>query len=1217
MQSTQEKSESFEYMEQELTKAIPWTFLDHLNEGVIILETDGVVRYSNPAAGLLLGLSNTTASLQEIYRVVAPYDTGHQLLHPPAKARLQIGSGRVVDIQAKSVPGYANHRLVQLLITPAPPDGQGTAVDHLTALTRINKESDFNTKLQLIVDGLQKTGWNRIVLSLRDKDFQPIKLIMAGFTQAEKQFLQENMLPPETWRELFASQDFERYRRGDCYFIPGESEWARQTLGEVLPDLTATSKHENAWHPKDLLFVPLYDQQRQVIGLLSLDQPINGRRPGPRTLQTIELYAQFGASVIENSLLVQEALDRSREFQTLFEANRAISGILDKNTVVTLMGKHMRRAIDGDGYTIYQWLSTTDNLVILQDYAHPKKFGGEQKETLPVGTKLSLSPNSPIYKAIIDQEPQIISSTEKLELQPFPIWLVAGEPFTAIILPIIMSDDAFGVISLISRDTQHTFTARDLQLLTALSTQASTVLESTLLFEDTYERERFYNAMGRVSLAINYTLDQSALLSLICKESLHIFGVDGAYLWQRENNQFVGNTASGHEELHFPETAVPHTDTNAFVNLIYREGRALFINHVSKNDQVDLRLPRKETIQSVLGVPLKREGEIIGVMVLVDTHNPDRFKDKDITQATTFSVQVAIALQNARMFEELRHFNEELDLRVAERTQALNEESNRVKMLLRISSELAASLDQDRVLNQALNLVNEVVNATQAVIMLINQETDDLVFRAYLGIERPSTTVKESPSGIKRDQGLAGWMIQHRSAVIVHDTADDPRWIDLPSSKDYRSVLGVPLITNEEVIGVMMLFHTETAAFTMQQLDLVEAAAIQVANAINNANLYDLIRDQAERLGSMLRAEQIEAAKNQAILESIADGVLVADDSSHIILANLPASSILDIPREQLLGKTINELLGLYGHAGDMWINTIRDWSENADRVRQWTYLADQLTIEEKVVSVHLSPVLAGSQYFGTVSIFRDITKEVEVDNLKSEFVSTVSHELRTPMTSIKGYADLILMGAAGEMNESQIRYMQVIKNNADRLHMLVNDLLDISRIETNKMVPDLRPLDVSQIVNQVVEGHLHGRIQNQQKEIHIQTEMAPSLPLIHADQAKLTQILTNLLDNAFNYTPAGGQITITAQQSGEFVSVSIADTGIGISEKNIEKIFERFFRSESPEVQSVPGTGLGLAIVNSLVNLLGGKLSVQSKVGKGSIFTFTLPIVIQDSDPA
>ncbi|MCB9421663.1 MAG: GAF domain-containing protein [Ardenticatenaceae bacterium] len=1203
-------------MEQELTPAITWTFLDHLNEGVIILTNDGAVQYSNPAARSLLDLGSSTSSLAEIYQVVAPYDTWHTLLTPPAKVRLQVGNGRVVDIQAKSIPGDYDPPLIQLLISPAASTHQGTAVDHLTALTRINKEPDFDKKLQLIVDGLQATGWNRIVLSLRDKNFQPTRLIMAGFTAEEKRFLQDNMLPPAAWRKLFATPNFERFRRGNCYFIPGDNEWIQEIMGEVLPDLTATSTHENAWHPKDLLFVPLYDQQQQIIGMIGLDQPIDGRRPGPRTLQIIELYAQFGASVIENGLLVQQTLARSHEFQTLFEANRAISGTLDKNTVISLMGKHVRKAVDADGYTIYQWHSAARQLIVLEDYAHLKRFNGDQRPTWPQGTKISLDHNSPVSLVIAQQKPLIAPATNEHSLQPMPPWIKADETFTSIILPIILSEDIFGVIVIVNRNTEKVYSAQDLQLLTALSNQANTVLESALLFEDTYERERFYNALGRVSLAINYTLDQSTLLGLICEESLRIFGVDGAYLWQREGNQFVGNTASGQEKHLFPASIVPITDNKAFVNRVFHEGQAVYINNVAGNHQVHLRLPRKETIQAVLGMPLERDGETIGVMVLVDKNDPDRFSDKDITQATTFSIQVAIALQNAKLFEELRHFNEELDLRVAERTQALNEESNRVKMLLRISSDLATSLDQDRVLTQALSLVNEVVNATQGVIMLIDQETEDLVFRAALGLERPSLP-QEVPSGIKQNQGLAGWMIHNRSAVIVHDTLEDPRWIDLPNSRSYRSVLGVPLITNEEVIGVMMLFHTETAAFTMQQLDLVEAAAIQVANAINNANLYDLIREQAERLGSMLRAEQIEAAKNQAILESIADGVLVADENGRIILANLPASSILDIPRDQLQGKSINELLGLYSHAGDTWIRTIQDWATNSDRLKQWTYLADQLTIEDKVVSVHLSPVLAGSQYFGTVSIFRDITKEVEVDNLKSEFVSTVSHELRTPMTSIKGYADLMLMGATGSMSDAQQRYLQVIKNNADRLHMLVNDLLDISRIETNKTVLDLRPLDVAQVVNEVLEGHLHGRIQNQKKKLAIKTKMAPSLPLVQADQAKLTQILTNLLDNAFNYTPEDGEITVSAWPDGSFVNVSVADTGIGISKKNLHKIFERFFRSEDSEVQSVPGTGLGLAIVRSLIQMHGGRLNVESELGKGSTFSFTLPIVIQDSDPA
>ncbi len=240
----------------------------------------------------------------------------------------------------------------------------------------------------------------------------------------------------------------------------------------------------------------------------------------------------------------------------------------------------------------------------------------------------------------------------------------------------------------------------------------------------------------------------------------------------------------------------------------------------------------------------------------------------------------------------------------------------------------------------------------------------------------------------------------------------------------------------------------------------------------------------------------------------------------------------------------------------------------------------------------------------------------MEVDNLKSEFVSTVSHELRTPMTSIKGYADLMLMGAAGQLSESHTRYMNVIKNNADRLHMLVNDLLDIDRIERKKITLDLRPLDITQIVEQIVEGHLRGRIQHIQKSIHVVTEMAPNLPLVQADFARTTQILTNLLDNAVNYTPENGEIRVSAAATGDFVSVSISDTGIGIAEEHLDKIFERFFRSEAPEVQSVPGTGLGLAIVRSLIEMHGGQLEVKSELGKGSTFTFTLPIVVEESDP-
>ncbi len=326
----------------------------------------------------------------------------------------------------------------------------------------------------------------------------------------------------------------------------------------------------------------------------------------------------------------------------------------------------------------------------------------------------------------------------------------------------------------------------------------------------------------------------------------------------------------------------------------------------------------------------------------------------------------------------------------------------------------------------------------------------------------------------------------------------------------------------------------------------------------------------------------------------------------------MAAINLLEIKREHLIGKSIKEFLGLYGHAGESWFTTIDDWAENADLVEAGTFLADEMQIEEKIVSVHLSPVLAGYQFFGTVSIFRDITKEVELDQLKSEFVSTVSHELRTPMTSIKGYADLMLMGAAGNLSGPQSRYLMVIKNNADRLHMLVNDLLDISRIETGKTTLDIRPLNLSKLIEEIVEGHLNGRIQHANKDIVCTINMAPYMPLVKADRARITQVLTNLLDNALNYTPEAGQIKIGSLVHDNCVYVSISDSGIGIEPEIQTKIFDRFYRSDDPNVQKVSGTGLGLSIVRSLIEMHGGQLDVESTIGKGSTFTFSLPIVLE-----
>jgi signal transduction histidine kinase len=253
--------------------------------------------------------------------------------------------------------------------------------------------------------------------------------------------------------------------------------------------------------------------------------------------------------------------------------------------------------------------------------------------------------------------------------------------------------------------------------------------------------------------------------------------------------------------------------------------------------------------------------------------------------------------------------------------------------------------------------------------------------------------------------------------------------------------------------------------------------------------------------------------------------------------------------------------------------------------------------------------VAADDQFLGTVSVFRDITKEVEVDRMKSDFISNVSHELRTPMTSIKGYADLLLMGAAGPVDKQQEQFLTTIKGNADRLSVLVNDLLNISKLDTGSDRIQSERVEVGVVLDRVLKS-AEMRAGREGKAMRFTLDVPASLPQITADSNKLTQIFTNLVDNAYNYTYAGGSISVSVRDQGDTVLVAIADTGIGIPDEFRERIWERFERNEEHAlVMDVAGTGLGLAIVKTLVEMHNGRVWFDSELGRGSTFYVALPI--------
>lgn len=236
-------------------------------------------------------------------------------------------------------------------------------------------------------------------------------------------------------------------------------------------------------------------------------------------------------------------------------------------------------------------------------------------------------------------------------------------------------------------------------------------------------------------------------------------------------------------------------------------------------------------------------------------------------------------------------------------------------------------------------------------------------------------------------------------------------------------------------------------------------------------------------------------------------------------------------------------------------------------------------------------------------------TREEELDQAKqakAEFVSFAAHELRTPMTSIRGYADMLAKGVLGPLTPEQARFINTIMRNTERMQILISDLQDITKLESGRMQLQMLPTDLSRALKDAQQA-MQEKIEARSQQLTVETP--EGLPQVHADAARVEQILTELLRNASKYTPEGGQIHLQAQPQEKYVRYTVSDTGIGISEEDQKRLFTKFFRSDNPEVREMSGTGLGLCIVKDLVELQGGELTIESQSGEGTTVAFTLPI--------
>ncbi len=947
------------------------------------------------------------------------------------------------------------------------------------------------------------------------------------------------------------------------------------------------------------LGVPLVSKGR-VIGALALDK-VEPNFYANDVVGLLTAFANQAATALDNARLFEEneqrriEIDaRSQRLALLNRISSQLSRTLDLYALYDTLVREVSSALDAPQLALFT-------------------LEPEGSAVLAAHQPASSFPPAPLAAAFARARetlaPIVVEDVETTGLlEPYRESLRRRGTRSTLILPLVASGVPVGMLQIEETRTRRRYTPGEVELAQTLANQAAVALQNARLLVEVQtravelgERNERMTFLNRMANSLSATLDLDLILRQAAGQLVEIFTADHASLMLFDDNRRVGLVEAEHPYVGAVGQRLAIAQDVVAGEVLQRHTLAI------EDIENDLRLSTEFRgnltrcgARSALMAPLVSQGLVVGLFT-VESRTLREFTSDELELSETVAAQIAAALTNAQ-------FASDLETRVNQRTKEVLRERERVETLLQITTELASSLELDRVLHRALHLVTEAVNAAQGSIFLLQQDTGKLIYRAALGSPKVLPTGGEEIP-FRKGEGLVGWVIKNRQPVIIHNLDVDERWKKIVGQNvEHRSALAVPIQWNDEILGALLVYSPSVNAFDDDHLRLVAAASNQVGSAINNAELYRLIRDQAERLGVLLREQQVETTKNRAILEGIGDGVLVADSTGRVTLLNAAAEQIFGLERGLVVGKSVGALNSLFTPDGRTWLDAAARSGLGTDGPRIFTQIE---LLDKRLVTISLAHVVDGDEFIGTVSLIRDVTRDVEIEHIKSEFVTNVSHELRTPITPIKGYVDMLLLGAAGPMSDQQRKLLGVVKSNAERLHTLVNDLLEISRIESGRLKFELRPVSASDILA-VLTDQLRGRSQSEGKPMAIASDIDGRLPAVLADRNRLTQVLANLADNAFSYTPAGGAISFKAwiDANEHEARIDVADTGVGFSAEHQKRLFERFLRAENPLVMAKAGTGLGLSISRQLIEAQGGRLWLTRSVeGEGSVFSLALPL--------
>lgn len=906
-------------------------------------------------------------------------------------------------------------------------------------------------------------------------------------------------------------------------------------------------------------------------------------------------------------ILVDEyVLSRPQYERLLIQYNKELTSVGELEGGATLLLQYVRRGVPHTDVQLF--LPDTE-----QAYYKP----------YPTGTAVEIEADDPFISLLARDRGAIVLIDE-------PTWPEEWRPHqpliqkmnAAILVPLISNQQLIGWIALSRKHNQERFATEEINFLNALADQSLLGIERVRAMRRLENRVAEMNDLSRFSQSLNITQGLDQLLDIIVADSMRLL----------QSRDFA-------VILHEPGTRLMYTAYYVEDNRRRRdyEGADKLIKdpHVQEVLQTgQMMLTTGSGPGEWLVAPLKTGAEIIGL--LQGKRGPDQrpFTDRQKQLFNFYANNAATALARYQANEQTKERAQQLE--------TLNE----------VIRTLNSIREPDSLLDLILDKSIEMLNAEAGSFLIVDQATGELEFRLVRGPTGQSLLGTRLPIGT----GVAGTVAQTGQPAIVNKAQEDPRWfagVDSSTQFTTQSILSAPLIHQNEVWGVLQIVNKRNKApFNELDLTLINTFAGQAVVAMDNARLLQQT-DQAlqrrvhelailQQLGRNLNTtldlhRVLEMTLDWAILicEATAGSILLTDESDRL-LTFVSQNYARDFALPADTRATDVGLAGEVISSGEPRLT--RNVLEEPKYLAAAPQTRSQLTLpivhkqqvigalvvesneydafdqEDQDAAASLVNVAATS--IANAQLYEQVN---EANRAKSEFVSMVSHELKTPITAIRGYTDLMLAGLTGQVTDKQKSFLETITANIKRMDNLIKDLTDISRIETGQLNVNLAPTSFANVVSETMQAT---RSIHEGKNISVHLDMPNDLPPIMGDHSRLVQVLTNLLSNAYKYSPPDTDVTITVKpdytptENGiesprPVVVCAVKDNGYGISQEDQTHLFTKFFRSDDSNIRTSPGTGLGLSITKGIIELHHGHIWLESQLGQGTTFAFTVPLAL------